>query len=268
MGCGIAREARGGPEQHAPITLSTPITRPIQPSLYPNPNPQIGPDDPRQQVLLDAFVQAASRPCFHELRTQQRLGYSVSLHSATIQRVLALGVRVQSPDTDPGVLQERVGAWLVAYRGQLEGMAAEELENHKRVRVCVGGGGMVGCCGAGVLWGWALTRVLKVALRYRDACPLTSFQSGFNQPPHHALHPCKLKLKNSNSSPFQTTTPPRPSSPFQTTTPRPFRTATWRPPNHCATPPPGPGAPSPAEPSTSPAGCAKPRSPLRSRKTV
>ncbi|GBF97149.1 insulin-degrading-like metalloprotease [Raphidocelis subcapitata] len=108
-----------------------------------NPNPanknhalyyylQVGPDDPSQQALLDAFVQASSRRCFHALRTQQRLGYSVSLHANTVCRVLGLAVRVQSPEAPPALLAARVSEWLAAFRGELEGLADEEVENHKR----------------------------------------------------------------------------------------------------------------------------------------
>jgi insulysin len=116
-------------------------------------------------VLLDLFTQSASRPCFHELRTRQRLGYSVSLHASTLQRVVALAVRVQSPGTDPAGLGERIGAWLAAFRGQLEGMPQEELENHKRVGLwgyvlCIGSiGSAVGS--AGVAWGFEVFCVLR-----------------------------------------------------------------------------------------------------------
>ncbi|KAI8465691.1 MAG: hypothetical protein J3K34DRAFT_395999 [Monoraphidium minutum] len=108
-----------------------------------NPNPsnkshalyyllQVGPDDVTQQVLLDLVVQATSRRCFHELRTVQRLGYSVSLAASKLQRVASLAVRVQSPGHDPADVAGRVGAWVVGLRGVLEGMEGSELEDHKR----------------------------------------------------------------------------------------------------------------------------------------
>lgn len=139
-------------------------------------NTQIGPDSPRDDALLDFFVQAASRRAFYELRTRQRLGYSVSLHDATCNRcasqlvatrilfrsspgifhaaqhrchrdtkhtrfahptpnrVLALGLRVQSPETQPAALAAAVGGWLAGFRGELEGLEQEEVGNHKKVR--------------------------------------------------------------------------------------------------------------------------------------
>jgi insulysin len=95
--------------------------------------PQVGPDDIQSDVLVDAFAQAASRPCFHELRTRQRLGYSVSLHAWSLHRVVGVAVRVQAPEADPALLTARIGDWLAGFRGTLEGMPDEELANHKQV---------------------------------------------------------------------------------------------------------------------------------------
>jgi secreted Zn-dependent insulinase-like peptidase len=83
---------------------------------------------------VDVFTQAASRPCFHELRTRSRLGYSVSLHAWGLHRAVGVAVRIQAPEADPSVLTQRIGEWLAGFRGVLEAMPEEELENHKRVR--------------------------------------------------------------------------------------------------------------------------------------
>jgi secreted Zn-dependent insulinase-like peptidase len=36
-------------------------------------------------VLLELFVQVASKPCFHQLRTTERLGYSISCTASDMQ---------------------------------------------------------------------------------------------------------------------------------------------------------------------------------------
>lgn len=83
-----------------------------------------------RDALLDLFCQLAAKPCFHALRTQQRLGYSVSLAASRTQRVAALTVRIQSPDTPPAVLQARTREWLAGFGSYLQvGTAADYLLN-------------------------------------------------------------------------------------------------------------------------------------------
>lgn len=73
-------------------------------------------------AALNCQLQVASKPAFHALRTQQRLGYSVSLHGhRMLGGVHSLAVRIQSPHTDPETLRTRVAEWLVAFRQQLAG---------------------------------------------------------------------------------------------------------------------------------------------------
>lgn len=80
-----------------------------------NPNPansnhamcytaQLGPDTVQRVVLLDLFVQLSSKAAFHELRTRQRLGYSVSLSSSSLHRQLGLELRIQSPNVNPDAI--------------------------------------------------------------------------------------------------------------------------------------------------------------------
>lgn len=56
---------------------------------------QLGPDDVATAVLAELFAQMAAKPAFHELRTRQRLGYSVHLSASSLQRQLGLVLRVQ-----------------------------------------------------------------------------------------------------------------------------------------------------------------------------
>jgi hypothetical protein len=48
---------------------------------------QVGPDEVHTQVLLDLFISLAAKPAFYALRTQQRLGYSVSLAAHKLHKV-------------------------------------------------------------------------------------------------------------------------------------------------------------------------------------
>jgi secreted Zn-dependent insulinase-like peptidase len=113
-----------------------------------NPNPsnsnsavhyivQLGPDNISTAVLLDLFMQMSSKACFYELRTRQRLGYSVSLSSSSLHRQLGLMVRVQSPSTQPDALAAAVRAWLCGFRQELQEKAGGEvLQNQKKVSSC------------------------------------------------------------------------------------------------------------------------------------
>lgn len=95
---------------------------------------QIGPDSVRTAVLLDLFVQISSKAAFHELRTRQRLGYSVNLNSTSLHRQLGLMIRIQSPTTTPDALVSAVRAWLVGYRAEVQDAARQQLDNAKKVR--------------------------------------------------------------------------------------------------------------------------------------
>lgn len=114
-----------------------------------NPNPsnsnsaiyytvQLGPDAVELSVLLDLFAQMSSKAAFHELRTRQRLGYSVSLSSTSLHRQLGLLIRVQSPSTQPDALAAAVRAWLVKFREELQQMAHQQLPQHKKVSDVLG----------------------------------------------------------------------------------------------------------------------------------
>lgn len=86
---------------------------------------QVGPDDPTSQrlpVLLSLFVAIAAKPCFHALRTEQRLGYTASCSTHTLHGTIGFAVRLQSAaEKGTALLQARVEAWLTGFRGHLEG---------------------------------------------------------------------------------------------------------------------------------------------------
>jgi hypothetical protein len=66
-----------------PVCLTTPfiaLSVPCAALPFAAP-PQLGPDSVPSAVLCELFAQMSSKPAFHELRTRQRLGYSVHLSS-------------------------------------------------------------------------------------------------------------------------------------------------------------------------------------------
>ena len=72
-------------------------------------------------ALLDLLVAVVRKPCFHQLRTIQRLGYVVACSAKRLNGVVGLAVRVQSPGHPREELAERVGAWLLSVRELLKG---------------------------------------------------------------------------------------------------------------------------------------------------
>jgi insulysin len=120
-----------------------------------------------QAALVDLFVQAAAKACFHELRTVRRLGYSVALYSASYggggrpmsphapaavdaaggdgngdddgndpctsfapHPIRHLHIRVQSPSTEPEALANAAREWLASFRATIETMPEQDLAAH------------------------------------------------------------------------------------------------------------------------------------------
>jgi secreted Zn-dependent insulinase-like peptidase len=122
----------------------------------------VGADDVASSVLLELFVQMAAKPAFHELRTCQRLGYSVHLASTALQRQLALELRVQSPAAPPRAIAAAVRAWLGGFRAELAALATgDKLDSYKQVCVCVCCGVCCGVCGVRDVCAPAQLSVLK-----------------------------------------------------------------------------------------------------------
>eukprot|EP00775_Hariotina_reticulata_P010378 gene10378-10536_t len=86
---------------------------------------QLGADTVQRVVLLDLFVQLSSKAAFHELRTRQRLGYSVSLSNSSLHRQLGLELRIQSPNANPDAI-------VAAARLQLAQCTEQQLADAKK----------------------------------------------------------------------------------------------------------------------------------------
>ncbi|CAD7696212.1 unnamed protein product [Ostreobium quekettii] len=92
---------------------------------------QVGTDEARVLSLVDLFRAIAQKSCFHQLRTVECLGYVVHLEMSLMAHVVAVGVRIQSPKATPRKLHERLDAWLVSFRRQLEDMSNCDLDKYK-----------------------------------------------------------------------------------------------------------------------------------------
>lgn len=91
--------------------------------------------DPADRVLAGLFRQIFMEPAFSILRTQEQLGYIVSLGCVEVQGVAALCFLIQSAERDPLHLDARVEAFLAdhAYPSLLS-LTEAAFEVHRRSR--------------------------------------------------------------------------------------------------------------------------------------
>ncbi|TNE77374.1 MAG: hypothetical protein EP334_06805, partial [Gammaproteobacteria bacterium] len=75
--------------------------------------------------------QLIKAPFFHELRTQQQLGYVVAAVDQGLDRVPGIGLLVQSPVADVPKLEAAIDQFLADFAGAVEVMAADEFERHR-----------------------------------------------------------------------------------------------------------------------------------------
>ncbi len=69
---------------------------------------------------------------FHQLRTEQQLGYVVAIVDQMIARVPGFGLLVQSPNVQVPQLEQAIDQFLVDFRRQLQVMPKEEFERHRQ----------------------------------------------------------------------------------------------------------------------------------------
>jgi insulysin len=87
--------------------------------------------DRKLRAMVGLFSQMTSEPAFDQLRTKEQLGYIVFSGSRTSSTMIGYMVLVQSERT-PDYLESRVNAFLLKFGKDLEKMATEEFESHKR----------------------------------------------------------------------------------------------------------------------------------------
>jgi insulysin len=89
---------------------------------------QVGEDSVEAGAMVDLVVAILRKPCFHQLRTVQRLGYVVACSTKRLNGVVGLAVRVQSPGHAPPELAQRVAGWLLSVRELLAGAGLTDVD--------------------------------------------------------------------------------------------------------------------------------------------
>ncbi|KAF9469217.1 Metalloenzyme, LuxS/M16 peptidase-like protein [Collybia nuda] len=88
--------------------------------------------DKRLRVTSSLITQIMSEPAFNVLRTQEQLGYIVSLSSWSLAGASEKGLRiVVQSERPPTYLEERVEAFLDTMKGAIENMSDVEFAEHK-----------------------------------------------------------------------------------------------------------------------------------------
>nr|VFK79410.1 MAG: Secreted Zn-dependent peptidases, insulinase-like [Candidatus Kentron sp. SD] len=85
----------------------------------------------RELAVMELLAQILKTPFFHQLRTKQELGYIVSASAFPLLEVPGLLFLVQSPDTPPRDLENRIQRFLVNGTNTLANMREAEFARHK-----------------------------------------------------------------------------------------------------------------------------------------
>ena len=87
---------------------------------------------PSEEAHLRLLSQLQSAAFFHELRTEQQLGYAVFSNYLPLMQQPGVFYFIQSPDTEPDVLAEAIEAFLRSDLLRLERMDAADFAQHKQ----------------------------------------------------------------------------------------------------------------------------------------
>jgi secreted Zn-dependent insulinase-like peptidase len=85
----------------------------------------------RERSLFALLGRTMSAPYFAEMRTEEQLGYIVLSQNFMTEDLPGLIVYIQSPDTDPALLQLFSDRFMNRYLQQLRSMPGEEVERYK-----------------------------------------------------------------------------------------------------------------------------------------
>lgn len=91
---------------------------------------QTEPESTRNNVLVELFCQIINESTYHQLRTQEQLGYIVA---SGVRRLGGMqGVRfILQSDRSPHYLDERIEAYIQSVRESLANLSDEEFQRHK-----------------------------------------------------------------------------------------------------------------------------------------
>lgn len=129
--------------------------------------PQVGPDDLRRNALSQLLVQLTKRDAFYQLRTQEQLGYIVSLFPSSELGVSSIQAVVQSASHSAAHCVGRIDAFVTGALAKLEELSEVGGRAEKGGGACDGGRAHMTTCSterlhprlaaAGLLSSWMCT---------------------------------------------------------------------------------------------------------------
>jgi len=96
---------------------------------------QAGVEQGPDTAICELLGQALSQPAYTQLRTQEQLGYIVSMSTKCELGVLGLRVIVQSSTKDAAAIDDRIEAFLATVPDVLAQMTDEEFNNHREALI-------------------------------------------------------------------------------------------------------------------------------------
>mgnify|MGYP001028431854 CR=1 FL=1 len=87
---------------------------------------EIGVQNPQEDVLLLILCGLLEKPCFHQLRTVEQLGYIVFSSPKRLDGIQYLSIIVQSSDKEPEYIDERAEMMLLDFERNLEHETTED----------------------------------------------------------------------------------------------------------------------------------------------
>ena len=88
-------------------------------------------DSVKEAAGIILLKQLMSSDFFHELRTEQQLGYIVAVADRTVDRVPGIGLLVQSPKATIPDLEKAIDDFLLSFFRKLKVMPREDFQRHK-----------------------------------------------------------------------------------------------------------------------------------------
>jgi len=96
---------------------------------------QIGPENTRDDVLLDLFHHIHKRTFFNQLRTKEQIGYIVWASPKSQSGIIGFKVEVMSPKFDPVHMDQRIEACLDLCEAELKALSVEQFQKHCNVLI-------------------------------------------------------------------------------------------------------------------------------------
>ncbi len=89
----------------------------------------------RERALYALLAQVLDAPFFRVLRTEKQLGYIVHSNNLPMYQLPGVAMSIQSPNTDPALLQRHIDKFLKDFLVDLSTMDEESFEQHKNALI-------------------------------------------------------------------------------------------------------------------------------------